>query len=308
MPSIPTSRAALAVIYPSSFPLSAWSTELAPCSWSLLPQRCGHSWSVHLDMQAYEFQEACSSLSGPSAGRAPQSSQAADQEKVGVKAWKLLSTKIRCMFLPDCCHGSWNDTSAALSLKRIGMFTRDSVRLSSCFPAILTVAGSLFSKQFHSGNALSRAGQAVTTLKATILSACAHGPSLGCIITKMLTCLGFANLRFQGGATWLSKQDMAERFVQKYQYDEEKLTEMAELMRSDLGCEVPAEAVPGSIQEWATMDAVQKRGMYVTRRHNVIVVVLSRSRLVCLVAVQPTNRGPRERLVWAHGAVPQPSS
>ncbi|CAE7529107.1 unnamed protein product, partial [Symbiodinium necroappetens] len=59
--------------------------------------------------------------------------------------------------------------------------------------------------------------------------------------------------RFQGGATWLSKQGMAERFVQKYQYDEEKLTEMAELMRSDLGCEVPAEAVPGSIQEWATM-------------------------------------------------------
>ena len=36
----------------------------------------------------------------------------ADQEKVGVKCWKLLATHIRSFFEPDVLHGLWNDCSA----------------------------------------------------------------------------------------------------------------------------------------------------------------------------------------------------
>jgi hypothetical protein len=42
--------------------------------------------------------------------------QVADGEKVGVKAWKMLGTKIRCYFEQEMCHPFWNDTSTSAAM------------------------------------------------------------------------------------------------------------------------------------------------------------------------------------------------
>ena len=72
-------------------------------------------------------------------------------------------------------------------------------------------------------------------------------------------------LRFQGGATWLSKQQAARKFADRYRFDAEKMRDMAELMRLDCGHDTDPEEVPTMIADWGSADAVRKRGMYVPR-------------------------------------------
>ena len=71
-------------------------------------------------------------------------------------------------------------------------------------------------------------------------------------------------LRFQGGATWLSKQELAERFVEKHKHNHDKWLEIAELMRADLGNEIGLEDLQQVVLDWAKHDAVTKRGVYAT--------------------------------------------
>ena len=75
-----------------------------------------------------------------------------------------------------------------------------------------------------------------------------------------------ACLRFQGGATWLSKQEVVQKFITKHEHDADKWLELSELMREDLGGEdVDPEDVPGRLRDWGEHDAVQKRGVYAAR-------------------------------------------
>ena len=69
-------------------------------------------------------------------------------------------------------------------------------------------------------------------------------------------------MRFQGGATWLSKQEIARQYVEKHKRDESKFIELAELMKLDIGEDVSADEMPSRIEEWAKLDIVQKRGVY----------------------------------------------
>ena len=89
-------------------------------------------------------------------------------------------------------------------------------------------------------------------LKATVLAATAHGPSLDSsvqdhVVCKLPAVRELSQPRFQGGQTWLSKQEVAKRFIEKHKHNTDKLVEIAELIRSDVGYEIPSEEVPRPI-------------------------------------------------------------
>ena len=62
-------------------------------------------------------------------------------------------------------------------------------------------------------------------------------------LLRILALKSLVMLRFQGGATWLSKQEACQKYIQKHQYNEDKLIELAELMRVDVGADIPPEEV-----------------------------------------------------------------
>ena len=69
-------------------------------------------------------------------------------------------------------------------------------------------------------------------------------------------------LRFQGGQTWLTKQDVAARYVEKHRYNADHWSEISELMQMDQGPDVEPDGLPSHILELAKHEAIEKRGMY----------------------------------------------
>ena len=109
-------------------------------------------------------------------------------------------------------------------------------------------------------------------------------------------------LRYQSGATWLQKQEVAQDFIAKHRFDNEKWQELAELIRHDVGYEVDSEAVPASLEEWARTDAVTKRGMYAPWRsttNNVLPKCLRETSCSKPAYVQ-ASQDSRQRVVWPH--------
>ena len=68
--------------------------------------------------------------------------------------------------------------------------------------------------------------------------------------------------RFQGGATWLSKQEIAQAYLAKHRHNMDKLHELGELMILDVGRAMDPEDVPNSFEEWGKHEAIRNRGMY----------------------------------------------
>jgi hypothetical protein len=74
----------------------------------------------------------------------------------------------------------------------------------------------------------------------------------------------------------MARKEACKRYIEKYQYDAMKWSELSESMSHDKGEELDSDEVLGTLQEWASSTAVENRGGYAAR-----LVMVGRSMIPC---------------------------